>query len=80
METGMLFAGEGIGKASDGVQFFSDLKAAAVPCPFKDHMFNKVGNPVFFLCLISGTHINPYAQRNGSEMLQSFGHNPDTIF
>ena len=46
MKTGMFLGGEGVGKPSDSVQFLGNLLSAAIPGPLKDHMFDKVGNPV----------------------------------
>ena len=39
---------------------------------YKFLVFNEMGNPVLFLLLVTGTHINPYSKRSGSKVLQFF--------
>ena len=68
MKTSELCARKGIGEASNGIQFFRDLKAAAGMGSLENHVLNEMGNPVFPTALVPGTGLDPNPHRNGVDI------------
>ena len=79
MVAGVFHGREGIGLATDGVEFLGDLIGTALLGALEDHVFDEMGETVFPLGLIAGTDIDPHAHGDGVHVGHPFGQDFDAV-
>jgi hypothetical protein len=79
MKAGVFGTGKGIGKAADHIELKSDLVAVPASGSLEDHVFDKVRDAVFLHGLVPRARTDPNTERDGPEMVQSLGNDPDSI-
>ena len=67
IEAGKFLAGEGVENAAHRVDLFGDLLGAAALRAFEKHVFDEVGNPVFFRMFIPRSRLHPDPYGNGMD-------------
>ncbi len=79
VEADLLFRGERVEHAADGIHFAGDGFGGAALGAFEDHVLDEMGEAVFFRDFAAGTITDPDADRDGTDVGHRLGDDDETV-
>ncbi len=79
VEADALLGGEGVHVAADGIHLARDVFRAAVLRPLEDHVLDEVRDAVDLRIFVARAGLDPYADRNRTDVLHLFGQDGETV-
>src|SRR5262249_430974 len=79
VETDLLFGGEGVEHAADGIHFARDGFGGAVLGAFEDHVLDEVSEAIFLRKLGAGGGGNPDGDGNGANVGHRLSDDDETV-
>ena len=79
VEANALFGGKGIHVATNGVYLPGNLFRAAVLGPLKDHVLQKMRNPIGLRLLVARPGPHPDSDRHRTDMRHGFAQNSQSV-
>src|SRR5206468_1077671 len=74
-----LLGGEGVHVAADGIHLARNVFGRAVLRPFEDHVLDEVRDAVDVRIFVARAGLDPYADRNRTDVLHLFGQDGETV-
>jgi len=79
VETDLLFGGEGVEHAADGIHFSRDGFGGAALGALKYHVLHEMSKAVLFGGLAARAVAHPHADRNRADVVHGLGHDNQTV-
>src|SRR6266404_1531060 len=79
VETDLLFGGEGVQHAADGIHFAGDGFGGTAFGAFEDHVFDEMGETVFLRNFAARAVPNPDADGDGADVGHVLGNDNETV-
>jgi len=79
VETDLLFGGEGVEHAADGIHFAGDGFGGAALRAFEDHVFDEMGEAIFLGNFAARTVANPDADGDGANVGHRLGDDDEPV-